>query len=127
MVRASGGASSNAVQSHVTVFNSIISEETASAATAMPADASHADKPIGSEMVVRHGAGFRIIRTGAGGAAAAAEAAADGGAAAAADTGGDAAAAAAAQAAGERQQQQQQQRMGLLRDDFVSRMQVRRA
>jgi hypothetical protein len=112
-------SSSTAVQMQVDTFNTIISEEAASAAT-LPADLG-SSKQGSEELVVRHGAGFRVVRP-AGMADPQADAAADSSSAAGAVAGSVAAAGAAGQ---QQQQQQQQQSVALLRQDFASKVKVR--
>lgn len=113
-------SSSTAVQAQVDSFNTIISEEAASAAT-LPADLG-SSKQASGEFVVRHGAGFRVVRP-----AGVPDPHAD----AAADDGSTTATTAAAAGGGgidaaRVQQQQQQQSVALLRQDFASRAKVRR-
>lgn len=113
-------SSSTAVQAQVDSFNTIISEEAASAAT-LPADLG-GSKQASGEFVVRHGAGFRVVRP-----AGVPDPHAD----AAADDGSTTATAAAAAAGGgggvdAATGQQQQQSVALLRQDFASRAKVRR-
>jgi hypothetical protein len=100
----------------VDTFNTIISEEAASAAT-LPADVG-SSKQGSEELVVRHGAGFRVVRP-----VGMADPQAD---AAAADSSASAGAAAgSAAAAGAAGHQEQQQSVALLRHDFASRVKVR--
>jgi hypothetical protein len=106
------------VQQQVESFNTIISEEAAGAA-ALLADAATSSKQEAGEVVVRHGAGFRVVRP-----AGMADPHAD---AAAADGSTRAAAAAVdvpVAAAPAEHRQQQQQKLALLRQDFASKLKV---
>jgi hypothetical protein len=109
-------SSSTVVQQQVESFNTIISEEAAGAA-ALLADAGSSKQEAG-EVVVRHGAGFRVVRP-----AGMADPHAD---AAATDGTTRAAASASASGAAEPAEQQQQQKLALLRQDFASKLKVRR-
>lgn len=108
------------VQQQVESFNTIISEEAAGAA-AHPADISGSKQESG-EVVVRHGAGFRVVRPAGVPDPHADAAAADGKSSSTAGATAAAAAPAAAGAAGSAEQQQQ--KLALLQQDFASKLKV---